>query len=293
MRTRPSILAAAVASAVVASAATASAAPCNTLLAGTSRYCSQEGRWGNGDFNASYSIWLGFSTKDDVVSTSPPIVQPALESAFPDDFINLGGQLDAYVTVFGREENVVHAHALARRASGAISSSYRLDVLGVVLATGSLSSTLSLQYNRTFFQQSKTYAFGLIPVTVHGAAHGALGLDVSANLSQSAFALTGTPYARAYVTASVGVGASCISAGVEGSLTAVKAETPIHGKLSFPSASRVDYGITGDLELSTLDGEIGLYGEVCGVGADLPIFSWDGRELASIRFLDSKGTLSL
>lgn len=293
MRTRPSILAV-VASAVVAAApASAAADTCNPLLAGTSRYCSQEGRWGNGDFNASYAMWLGFSTKDDVVSTSPPIVQPALQSALPDDFINLGGQLDAYVTVFGREENVVHAHALARRASGAISSSYRLDVLGIVLATGSLSSTLSLQYNRTFFQQSRTYPIGLVPVTVQGAAHGALGLEVSANLSQSAFALTGTPYARAYVTASVSVGASCISAGVEGSLTAVKAETPIHSKLSFPSAGRVDYGITGDLELSTLDGEIGLYGEVCGVGADVPIFSWDGRELASIRFLDSKGTLSL
>ena len=52
---------------------------------------------------------------------------------------------------------------------------------------------------------------GLVPVTVQGAAHGALGLDVSANLSQSAFALTGTPYARAYVTASVGVGTSGIS----------------------------------------------------------------------------------
>ena len=150
-------------------------------------------------------------------------------------------------------------------------------------------STLSVNFSheKTFFERSRTFNVGIVPVFVSVGATGSVGLG----LAFGGGTMTLTPSAGIYATVAAGVGGECdvggASAGVRGTLTLIEVGLPISLRLYTDSASgQPRYTIQGDLTLATLSGKLELYAEayvkVCWwkVSADwsYTLIEWTGVE---------------
>lgn len=147
--------------------------------------------------------------------------------------------------------------------------------------TATYSNTWSI-YNGTIF--SASYSFGIpigpivLPVTVSGKLKGDVDLTASASLSLYNVEATLTPSARAWVTASVGIGGSTCSAGVYTDLDIIDVDLPVSADLNWSDAlcGKITYSIEGDMHLETLNGAVGVYAECFGLGVDYEITDWTG-----------------
>ena len=150
---------------------------------------------------------------------------------------------------------------------------------------GESAVVLNATVEKTFFEESKTFNVGPVPVFVSAGASGSLGLGASF----ADGALTITPVAGIYATVSAGVGGECdiggASAGIRGSVTLVEIGLPISLKL-FLENGQPKYTIRGDLTISSLSGSLALYAEayvkICFVKISAEwsytLFGWTGFE---------------
>ena len=183
-------------------------------------------------------------------------------------------------TVFGSRIELLSAAGYQTEGdSGADGNNFSLTVFGESAAS------VNIGYEKTFFERSRTFTVGLVPVFVSAGATGELGLG----LSFSGGTLALTPSAGLYATVQAGVGGECdvggASAGVRGTLTLLEVGLPISLKLYIDNG-QPKYTIQGDLTIATLSGKLELYAEayvkVCWwkVSADwsTTLFSWTGAE---------------
>jgi hypothetical protein len=153
---------------------------------------------------------------------------------------------------------------------------------------------VNVSYEKTFFERSRTFNVGPVPVFVSVGASGSISLSVSV----SGGALQITPGLDLSATVSAGVGGECglggASAGVRGTLTLLAMELPIRLRI-YQDGGHARYELKGDLEISSLSGALELYTEafikICWVkiSADwsYELFNWKGREWAQNLFTKS------
>ncbi|APR76722.1 Hypothetical protein A7982_02069 [Minicystis rosea] len=275
-----------VASVFAAAAVIAASAPAFAASHGVVR---GEG-WGNGQFGSSYDLWMGVKNKQMAVSLADPVVQSTLNAILPADYIQIGATLSASATAFGVTNRIAHGEATATRWNGSIASRYDLELMGQVLFSGSLGSTVTFSKSTEFFKAEETFWIEFVPITVSASVSGSLGITASGSISASNFSVTGTPYAKAYVDGSVGLGVECVSAGIEGELTALEARMPITATTSLLSGVPNIYTVNARLALTTLDGSFGFYADGCVDRVDYTLVSWPGVHLAEWSLLNVAGT---
>jgi hypothetical protein len=277
----------------LASAIALAAAP---ALAGTAHHVGNGAGWGNSQFNASYDLWMGLNTKQDLVNAAPPALIPLLEQTLPADTAVIGGCADAFVTAFGDEKYVAHVEGYATRSNGTLSSDYELQVLGTTLLSGSFAGNISKTWSTEFFSAEDTILVAdVIPVVVTASVTGELGVSGTVGLHSEDITINATPYAKAYVTGSIGIGADCVSAGIQGQLTALEVTLPVTVKASFPPSNpnAIDFSVNCNLTLSSLDGSMGFYADACAVSTEYNIFSWPGYTFVNQSLLSANGTLAI
>jgi hypothetical protein len=184
------------------------------------------------------------------------------------------------ITILGSRNELLSASGYQTETdSGSDGNNFSITVLGESAAS------VNVTYEKTFFERSRTFTVGIVPVFVSVGASGSVGLG----LSFSGGTLTLTPSAGIHATVAAGVGGECdvggASAGVRGSLTLIEIGLPISLKLYVENGAP-KYTIQGDLTLATLSGRLELYAEayvkICWVkvSADwsYTLFSWSGVE---------------
>lgn len=176
------------------------------------------------------------------------------------------------VTIFGVTESLLDAYA-AENSDG--TNDAELYILG-------LEVSLNYEHEKTFFEKSKTFMVGPVPVTVKAGATGTLSLAVTTGT-----AIVVTPGIALDATLSAGVGGDgdfiSASAGVRGTLNLIDVSLPISLN-AYLSGSTWKYSVTGTLTISTLSGVVALYAEasldlgIFEVGAEYSydLFSWKG-----------------
>jgi hypothetical protein len=239
----------------------------HTLNAGcTVLKYAYEKKIGNSTFGTSFSASL----------TGTSGTSPRLEAA---------AALD--VTIFGITQSLLDAYA-AEYGSGSSSSTASLSILGQ-------SVSLNYEHEQTFFDESKTFMVGPVPVTISAGATGTLSLAVTTGT-----AIVFTPGIALDATLSAGLGGDgdfvSASAGIRGTLNLIDISLPISMN-AYQSGSTWMYSVTGTLEISTLSGVLALYAEASidfgffevGVDYSYDLFSWEGLSWSDQLFSKTGG----
>lgn len=159
-----------------------------------------------------------------------------------------------------------------------------LDTASVTVL-GESAASVNVTYTRTFFEKSKTFMVGIVPVVVTVGATGEVGLALEA--SGGELSLTPSAALAATVEAGVGVGSDVAgaSAGIRGSLTLLELAMPFALKVLFDGGAP-SYEISGDLSIATMSGSLALYAKAfvkvwfveCSVEWSRSLFGWTGAE---------------
>jgi hypothetical protein len=124
---------------------------------------------------------------------------------------------------------------------------------------------------------------------MHGEISGSVGADAQLVPGSSGVDIRVSPFATITASGSVSTGVACASVGIEGELTLIDVRVPLDLDLSFTTTPRT-YSLSGDLEISTLDGSIDLYADACGYKRSKDLASWNGVSYTANLF-DQSGNL--
>jgi hypothetical protein len=204
-------------------------------------------------------------------------------------FAEVLGDAGVSATMFSRTETVMELSGYVGNAGG---QSNHVDL--AVFGRSALSGTVGLDFsapttNATFFEAEATFTLGFIPVTMHGEISGSVGADAQLVPGSSGVDIRVSPFATITASGSVSTGIACASAGIEGELTLIDVRVPLDLDLSFTSTPRT-YSLSGDLEISTLDGSIDLYADACGYKRSKDLASWNGVS-STANLFDQSGNL--
>ncbi|MFT3768198.1 MAG: hypothetical protein QM820_22335 [Minicystis sp.] len=202
--------------------------------------------WGNTTFGAG--VWVRAAA----ISGADPVMSHLVTP----DFRMVIGNAGVAASVFSHPVTVLDM-------SGAVGNLYgepsdlSITVMGTTIRSGVLSASANWSVERTFFEESQTFQLGPVPLTVHADLTGTLGV-ASTFTPGTTLSAAVTPSADLTVNASVGVGISVASAGVEGSLSLINVGVPF--QLGYDVAHQA-YSVTSDLTVTTLQGNIDLFAE--------------------------------
>lgn len=168
-------------------------------------------------------------------------------------------------TAFSYQKELVRGRADIRgQQGGANSGTAALYAMGQQIWSANLSYTFSptpINWSRTFFNVSKTFMVGPVPITVKASLAGGVKLNVLGEITPTVARLTATPGGWSNVTASASVNIIIASFGVEGSLTLINATMPSVGELFWPLCT-INWTLKSDLSLNTLGGTLSLYAKI-------------------------------
>jgi len=243
-------------------------ASCGTAAAELSKTWSKSDAIGDDNFGAGYQATATLSGKR--------------------DGLELVGNLNADVDLFGNKQNIVKADASAKAAVVGRSASENVDVyvLGRNIfhhsrATGTsdgsgVTLNLAKNWDMSFFNAEKRFWLGPIPVKVKAAAAGSVGVSFDSNIGVLAVNATLVPSARAYATAGASVDAWVAEAGVDGRLTLIEAAVPTAGELALTTAPGVYYKLDSDLAITYLAGRLNVFAKAFGKRYEKKIADWSG-----------------
>jgi hypothetical protein len=192
----------------------------------------------------------------------------------------------------GRTAKVFAAASLGSADFWTLSDSTTLPSNRIAIANPS--------FEKTMVDERVGVWVGPVPVTFRVKVQGRLGADLNASLNVTRVGLTFTPSASASVHASMAIGGEvCIgpfcagaSAGVYTDLTLFSVRLPMRAEVGLtPLASggiQTNMTLRGDVSISTLDGEIGVFAEAY-VGDldyrwDAPLGTWNGTSSSAPLF---------
>jgi hypothetical protein len=275
---------------------------------------SDEGRYGNDDFNVSYDYnfsW-GLTDYDQKDDEGKPL--------FCKSNLRGGGTFNVDGAVFGATKSVVDFDAWAyTKTDSSDGKDYIHEELSMKLlgndifepinakqaAKYSFSATPSTTLGKDGqgYKMSKTFVVVAVPVTVQGGLTGTFGVDIKLDAGlirdcegapdQMNIGVQSNvkPYVDLDAFLAAGIGWSGLSAGVKGEVNLVEAELPFTAKagLEFHATnSGSDLFLVGKsdlkLKLKTLDGKVKLYVEYLIGSSEREIFSWPGYTLSSTLF---------
>ncbi|MFT3769165.1 MAG: hypothetical protein QM820_27315 [Minicystis sp.] len=191
----------------------------------------------------------------------------------PAGYFEVLGDAGAGATLFGQSFTVMEANGFVENLDGPVDS-FTLTAMGATVYSLGGSGVVNKSVSKDFFELDETYMIGPIPVTMTATVSGKVGLSFNAYGTSDSLTTTMTPYASLDLEASVGVGVSGASAGVEGELNLVQLSFPY--ELSITSFANRTYKNAIDFQVSTLSGEIDLYAELGFLKAKKEIASFGG-----------------
>ncbi|MEZ4468159.1 MAG: hypothetical protein R3F43_27940 [bacterium] len=151
-----------------------------------------------------------------------------------------------------------------------------LHVMGVSIPVSlpdvAIVANLVEPIEKEYFKRSTIVTVVAVPVTVEAKAVGMIGIEGRMGLTNGLTAQIG-PFARLNATVSAAVGAGCVRAGIEGTITLLGIELPLKAVL-YPNARQV--ALTSALEISSLSGSISIFAQACLVGVEVSLGSWEG-----------------
>lgn len=204
------------------------------------------------------------------------------------------GKAGTDVTLFGKDFDLFSISGGAYAEPESTTASYGIYVLGKKIR-GASASELSVDIplaERTLVSASATFNLGPVPITVKGEATGSLGIELAMSAGTATIGGRARPYAGVDGVFSAGVGVSGASVGIYGDLLLVQVSTPATAKITSLGNKQFAYDAALDLEIHTLDGSVGLYGEFMSYRKQWEIFSWSGLQY-SYNLGSTQGSFSL
>lgn len=213
------------------------------------------------------------------------------------DVLEAEGHLNADARLFGIEKSLVDIRGEARSVVGhSAHSSLHYYVLGA--QTYDLDEdgplTHDILESRQLFSGSKTYGVGPVNVKLNFTVRGELGVHLEAGATLSGLEIGVTPHARVWGTATASVNVLVAQGGVTATLTFLEADLPTSAAL-LPGTQPGTFGwsVDSDLELSTLDGNVQLWGRLIGGDTHyLTVANWNGLA-TTIPLIHQSGTVRL
>lgn len=249
----------------------------------SSQLCDDARQWGGSDFNAGYRFRAGFQSKNQLLATLPPLVpgMPDPTAALAPDWAWGGVELSGHATLFGHRQPIVDGGMVAQHAHAAAWADVSLAVLGVTLYEREVDTIdINKSYTRVFATVRAGVPLGPFTISVSASASGKLGIYVGIGGGLGNLGLRPRPYVAAEISATAAIGALCGQVGIRGDMTALEASLPSRIDLYLRNGNQLHYLTEIDYELSTLDGSIALFGDLCGFSGETELTSWNGYELA-------------
>jgi hypothetical protein len=207
------------------------------------------------------------------------------------NFAEVMGDAGVNATLLSSTKTIVELSGYVGNA-GSQSNSFKLEVYGHSTRTGTVGVDFSPpSVSATFVEASAQFDVGPIPIEVSAEVTGTVGVDAQAVAGSSGFNVTVTPNANLTASGSVSTGVACVSAGIEGEVNLINVSVPLSLDLSIGSnGSSTQYTMTGNLDISTLDGSIDLFANACLAEWKMNIASWNGVTYTASLFNQS-GTM--
>ncbi|MEZ4473215.1 MAG: hypothetical protein R3F60_21000 [bacterium] len=213
--------------------------------------------FGNNNFGSGWSARMGYQTP---YSTYTRTI----------------GEGSVYGRLFGHQLTLFAAEGSASARDGVLSATARFTVMGVSIPVSlpdvAIVANLVEPIEKEYFKRSTIVTVVAVPVTVEAKAVGMIGIEGRMGLTNGLTAQIG-PFARLNATVSAAVGAGCVRAGIEGTITLLGIELPLKAVL-YPNARQV--ALTSALEISSLSGSISIFAQACLVGVEVSLGSWEG-----------------
>lgn len=208
-------------------------------------------KFGNSLFGAGYHLNAVLTAETATVNADKKVVAVA------------EGKL--FAAVFSSEHDLVRGRAqVVGQNGGDNSGTAALYVLGQEVWSTSLYATYSpppINWSRTFFNASKTFVVGPVPITVKASLSGGVKLAVQGLVGPTVARLSAIPGGWSNVAASASVDVIIIAFGVEGSLALINATLPASGEVFWPVCS-LDWKLKTDLDLNTLSGTLKAFARI-------------------------------
>ncbi|HEX5744739.1 MAG TPA: hypothetical protein VFZ09_00770 [Archangium sp.] len=199
---------------------------------------------GNNIFGAGYVI--NAFIKATTATTTPKTVEALAEGY-------------VYGKAFNVEKELVRARAYINgQQGGSNSGTAALYAMGQTIWSTNLYATFApapLNWSRTFFDVSKTFMIGPVPVTVRASLSGAARFSLTGEVGPTVARLTATAGGSANVSASAGVNIVIASFGVSSDLRLINVNLPAVGELFWPLCT-LDWKLKSDLQLNYLSGTL-------------------------------------
>lgn len=240
---------------------------CGTAVADLHKEWTKSDKFGDDNFGAAYNVGASITGRRDGLA--------------------IEGHLQADALLFGDDKDIVTATASAEGAVVGRSAKENIDVfvLGRNIfhhsrATGTSDGGgvpfgYSHKWDVTFFNASKRFMVGPVPVKVKGTANGSASINFNSNIGVFAVDASLTPAAEAYASASASADILLAEAGVDGTVTLVKASVPTTGNLNLTTAG-LAYKLDSDLALNYLQGRMNLFAKLLGKRHEKKIADWSG-----------------
>ncbi|HSP81642.1 MAG TPA: hypothetical protein VLQ93_24190, partial [Myxococcaceae bacterium] len=201
--------------------------------------------FGNSTFGAGYVI--------DASMTATPATSTAAKK------VEAYAEGKVYGTAFGTKKELVRGRAeVSGQQGGTNSGTARLYLMGQQIWSTNLYSTFSpspISWSRSFFNASKTFMVGPVPVTVKASLSGGVKLTVTGQIGPTVAKLSATPGGWSNVTASAAINVVVASFGIEGSLMLVNVTIPTYAELYWPFCT-LDWTLNSTLKLNYLSGTL-------------------------------------
>jgi hypothetical protein len=223
----------------------------NVASAPYTRSYFRDERLGNSLFGTGYTINAS-------ITATPPTATAAKR-------IEALGEGKVYGLAFGFQREIVRGRAyISGQSGGGSTGTAAVFVMGQQIWSVNLVRTFNttpLNWSRTFFNASKTFMVGPIPITVKASLSGGAKVTITGEIGPVIGRLEANPGGWANVAASASVNVIVARFGVQGSLNLINVSLPSVGELYWPLCS-LDWVLTSTLNLSALAGNIDLFAEL-------------------------------
>ncbi|RKH92068.1 hypothetical protein D7Y21_00260 [Corallococcus sp. AB045] len=266
---------------------------------------SAGGYAGDNNFGGGYSLRAGWE-----ISTPGS----AFNGNWCDTNASIFSELGLYANVFSpTRTEVAYLTGRASTQPSAIRAELSARVLGNPVFTFDQSYPARFTFverkpfvDKDAAKASATFMVWFIPVTVSGGLSvevgivaslgGAMGRDCTRNLITLDLLGNIGPYASANGFVSLAIGIPGLQIGVRGTLTIVRFELPLQGRIGValsspthptnPNTLFLGLGTSLNFTLRSLDGRLSLFAELGFLKAEFPIVSWPGFGTSAQLFND-------
>ncbi|HYO74513.1 MAG TPA: hypothetical protein VEU33_51410 [Archangium sp.] len=239
---------------------------------------------GNNIFGGGYSI--NAFIKATTATTTPKTVEAL-------------GEGYVYGKAFNIEKELVRGRAYINgQQGGSNSGTAAVYAMGQQIWSANLYATFNpapLTWSRTFFDVSKSFMIGPVPVTVRASLSGAARFSVSGEVGPTVARLTANAGGYANVSASAAVNIVIVSFGVSSDLRLINVNVPTVGELFWPFCT-LEWKLKSDLQFNYLSGTLQGFVKVKILFFkktwNIKIASWPGWS-RNINLLNLFGSLNL